>query len=54
VKKFSETTDPQRLMFGLGTALVAAALPLPIGLEFQALLAWCAGLEIYLGLAWWL
>lgn len=53
-KHFSETTGPQRLMYGLGTAVVVAALPLPLGLEFHGLLAWCAGLAVYLVLAWWL
>ena len=57
-KHLSETTGPQRLMYGLATGLVVAAVPLPNGwgggLEFRALLAWCAGLAVYLGLAWWL
>lgn len=53
-KHFSETTGPQRLMYGLGTALAVAALPLPTGWEFRGLLAWCAGMVVYLGLAWWL
>ena len=53
-KHFSETTGPQRLMYGLVTALVTAALPLPMGLEFRVLLAWCVGLAVYLSLAWWL
>ena len=41
-------------MYGLGAAVTTAALPLPLGLEFRGLLAWCAGLLVYLGLAWWL
>lgn len=53
-KHFSETTGPQRLAYGLATAVAVAALPLPMGGEFRALLAWCAGLAVYLGLAWWL
>lgn len=53
-KHFSETTGSQRLMYGLATALVVAAMPLPVGWEFRALLAWCAGLVVYLVLAWWL
>ena len=53
-KHFSETTGPQRLVYGLVTALAVAAVPLPMGWEFRALLAWCAGLAVYLGLAWWL
>ena len=53
-KHLSETTGPQRLMYGLGTALTVAAVPLPMALEFRGLLAWCIGLTVYLGLAWWL
>ena len=53
-KHFSETTGSQRLLYGLATALVVAAMPLPMGWEFRALLAWCAGLVVYLVLAWWL
>ena len=53
-KHFSETTGSQRLMYGLATALLVAAVPLPMGWEFRALLAWCAGLLVYLVLAWWL
>lgn len=53
-KHFSETTGPQRLMYGLATALAVVVLPLPMGWEFRALLAWCVGLAVYLLLAWWL
>ena len=53
-KHFSETTGPQRLVYGLIAALAVAAVPLPMGWEFRGLLAWCAGLLVYLGLAWWL
>ena len=53
-KHFSETTGPQRLVYGLVTALAVAAVPLPVGWEFRALLAWCVGLMVYLSLAWWL
>jgi uncharacterized membrane protein len=41
-------------MYGLGAGLCVAALPLPMGWEFRGLLAWCAGLAVYLALAWWL
>ena len=41
-------------MCGLVSALALAALPLPMGWEFRGLLAWCTGLTVYLGLAWWL
>jgi uncharacterized membrane protein len=53
-KHFSETTGPQRLAYGLIAALAVAAAPLPMGWEFRGLLAWCAGLLVYLCLAWWL
>ena len=53
-KHFSETTASQRLMFGLATAFAVAAVPLPMGWAFRGLLAWCAGLAVYLALAWWL
>jgi uncharacterized membrane protein len=53
-KHFSETTGAQRLAYGFAAGLAVAALPLPMGWEFRALLAWCAGLAVYLGLAWWL
>ena len=51
-KHLSETTGPQRLIYGLATALVVVALPLPTGWEFRGLLGWCVGLAVYLGLAW--
>ena len=53
-KHFSETTGPQRLAYALATALAVAAVPLSVGWVYQALLAWCVGLIVYLGLAWWL
>ena len=53
-KHFSETTGPQRLTLGLVTGLIVAALPLPLGWQFCGLLGWCAGISVYLGLAWWL
>ena len=53
-KNFSETTGGQRLVCGLASGVMVAAVPLPVGWEFRALLGWCAGLAVYLGLAWWL
>ena len=53
-KHLSETTGPQRLLYGLATAVATALLPLPVAWPFHGLLAWCAGLSVYLGLAWWL
>ena len=51
-KHFSETTGPQRLVYGLATALAVTAVPLPVGWEFRAMLGWCVGLAVYLALAW--
>jgi uncharacterized membrane protein len=53
-KHLSETTGPQRLTYGLVAGLATLALPLSMAWEFRGLLAWCAGLAVYLGLAWWL
>jgi uncharacterized membrane protein len=53
-KHLSETTGPQRLMYGLLCGLVTAALPLPVGWQFRGLLGWCVGILVYLLLAWWL
>lgn len=53
-KHLSETTGPQRLVYGLAMGLAAAALPLPLAWQFRGLLAWCVGVAVYLALAWWL
>jgi uncharacterized membrane protein len=53
-KHLSETTGPQRLVYGLITAVAVALLPVPTTLPFRALLGWCAGAAVYLVLAWWL
>lgn len=53
-KHLSETTGPQRLVYGLAAGLVAAALPLALAWQFRGLLAWCIGVTVYLVLAWWL
>jgi uncharacterized membrane protein len=53
-KHFSETTGPQRLVYGLGVGVLAALLPLPTTWPFRALLGWCVGTAVYLVLAWWL
>lgn len=53
-KHFSETTGAQRLVYGLLVGLGTAALPLPTAWPFRGLLGWCAGVAIYLVLAWWL
>lgn len=53
-KHFSETTGPQRLMYGLAAGLATAALPVPLAWPLRGLLGWCAGVAVYLLLAWWL
>lgn len=50
----SETTGPQRLIYGLLAGLAAAALPLPLVWQFRGLLGWSIGVAVYLALAWWL
>lgn len=50
----SETTGPRRLVYGLVAGLVTAAVPLPLAWQFRGLLAWSAGVTVYLALAWWL
>ncbi len=53
-KYLSETTGPQRLVYGLVTGLATLALPLPMSWQFRGLLGWCVALTVYLSLAWWL
>lgn len=53
-KHFSETTGPQRLVYGLLAGAAAAAVPLPMGWQFRGLFSWCVGVIVYLLLAWWL
>lgn len=53
-KHLSETTGPQRLVYGLAAGLATAAVPLPLAWQFRGLLAWCVGVAVYLILAWWL
>ena len=54
LKHISETTGPQRLLYGLLAGLATAALPLPMVWAFRGLLGWSVGVALYLGLAWWL
>ena len=51
-KHLSETTGPQRLVYGLLMGLATAALPLPVAWQFRGLLAWVVGVFVYLLLAW--
>ncbi len=53
-KHFSEITGHQRLVYGAAVAGGVAAVPMPLAWSAHALLAWCAGATIFLGLAWWL
>jgi uncharacterized membrane protein len=53
-KHLSETTGPQRLLYGLLAGLATAALPLPLVWQFRGLLGWSVGVAVYLALAWWL
>ncbi|WP_395060756.1 DUF1345 domain-containing protein [Polaromonas sp.] len=53
-KHLSETTGPQRLIYGLAAGVGVALLPVPTTLPFRALLGWCVGAAVYLVLAWWL
>ena len=53
-KHLSETTGPQRLLYGLAAGLLTLAIPLPTGWQFRGLLGWCVGVGLYLVLAWWL
>lgn len=51
-KHLSETTGPQRLLYGLAAGLVTLAIPLPMGWPLRGLLGWCVGVGVYLALAW--
>jgi uncharacterized membrane protein len=53
-KHFSETTGPQRLVYGLLAGLASLAIPVPVSWQFRGLFAWCVGVSLYLSLAWWL
>jgi uncharacterized membrane protein len=53
-KHLSETTGPQRLIYGLVAGVGVGMLPVPTEWPFRALLGWCVGAAVYLILAWWL
>lgn len=53
-KHLSETTGPQRLIYGFVAGVVSLAAPLPSSWYFRGLLGWCVGVAVYLALAWWL
>ena len=49
---FSETTGPQRLVYGLLAGIAAGAVPLPTSWQFRSLFGWSVGVIVYLALAW--
>lgn len=49
---FSETTGPQRLVYGLLVGIAAGAVPLPTSWQFRSLFGWSVGVIVYLALAW--
>lgn len=53
-KHLSETTGPQRLLYGGALGLAVALLPWPFDGIARGLVGWCAGVAVYLLLAWWL
>ena len=53
-RHISETTGWQRLLLGAVLGGVVTAMPWPVGLPFRSLMGWCAGVGLYLLLAWWL
>ena len=53
-KHLSETTGLQRLLYGGVSGLIAALPPWPFDGMARGLLGWCAGVAVYLLLAWWL
>jgi uncharacterized membrane protein len=53
-KHLSETTGPQRLVYGFLIGVATAAMPLPMQWQFRGLFGWCVGIGVYLMLAWWL
>lgn len=50
----SSTTGPQRLLYGAAVGAVVALLPWPLDPLARGLAGWCAGVAVYLALAWWL
>jgi uncharacterized membrane protein len=48
----AQTTASQRLLAGVCLGVAVAALPLPGGWQLRGLLGWCAGVGLYLALAW--
>lgn len=53
-KHLSETTGPQRLVYGLVAGVTVTLLPSPVEWPVRGLMGWCAGAAVYLLLAWWL
>ena len=53
-KHLSETTGPQRFLYGSAVGVAIALVPLPLSATMHGLFAWSAGAATYLVLAWWL
>ncbi len=53
-RHFSETTGPQRLIYGALAGAAGAALAGPLDGVARGLFGWCCGVAVYLTLAWWL
>ncbi len=51
---FSQTTGPQRLIYGAASGVLAACAPWPLEAGARALLGWTVGVGVFLVLAWWL
>lgn len=49
----SQTTGPQRLLWGCAVGALAAALPSVPGWQFRGLTGWCAGVATYLLMSWY-
>jgi len=53
-KHLSATTGTQRLLYGTAIGVVVALAPWPSDATVHGLAGWCAGVAVYLALAWWL
>ena len=54
IEHLSRTTGSQRLTYALVVGLAVGFMPWPLEWPFRMLVGWCAGLVVYLTLAWWL
>ncbi len=53
-KHLSEAAGLERLAYGCGVGLAAGFAPWPTDGLARGLIGWCAGIAVYLALAWWL